>query len=314
MRLADACRSHANPQVRPVRWADNLFGTAGGLFISVRETTAAGRQAEHDLPGFVSVHVQLSLIMRPLVFITLCQSLIQLASAEPIQFQSGAIQTPLLELYTSEGCSSCPPAEAWLSRLKESPNLWKDFVPVAFHVDYWDHLGWKDPFATAAFSERQRDYADHWRSHSVYTPGFVLDGQEWRGWFNRDELPRASSKLVGVLSARSEGGKQWTLRFRPATTGASASYEFHAALLGFDLASGVKAGENRGRVLEHDFVVLALTGAASSKDGEVVQAALSLRSKFAVSPKRLAFAAWVTSAKSLQPVQTLGGWLALASH
>lgn len=233
----------------------------------------------------------------------------QLMSADPVQFQSGATQTSLLELYTSEGCSSCPPAEAWLSRLKESPKLWKNFVPVAFHVDYWDYLGWKDRFATKAYSERQRDYADRWRSRSVYTPGFVLDGKEWRGWFNRAELPRASSNLVGVLAASSEDSKQWTLRFRPAGNNVSSSYDFHAALLGFDLASDVKAGENRGRRLEHDFVVLALAKSASSKNGDSFQGELSLTTKLPAAPKRLGFAAWVTSSKGLQPSQAVGGWL-----
>src|SRR5579859_7181132 len=74
-------------------------------------------------------------------------------------FESRTQQTALLELYTSEGCSSCPPAEAWLSRLKGSPVLWKDFVPVAFHVDYWDYLGWRDKLGARQFSERQRAYA-----------------------------------------------------------------------------------------------------------------------------------------------------------
>lgn len=64
------------------------------------------------------------------------------AQGASLTFQSAGKQTSLVELYTSEGCGSCPPAEAWLSRLKESPVLRKDFVPLAFHVDYWDYLGW----------------------------------------------------------------------------------------------------------------------------------------------------------------------------
>src|SRR5204862_4444732 len=72
-----------------------------------------------------------------LVLGALLISVAQLMDAAPVQFQSGVTQTSLLELYTSEGCSSCPPAEAWMSRLKERGRLWKDFVPVAFHVDYW---------------------------------------------------------------------------------------------------------------------------------------------------------------------------------
>src|SRR4051812_18118930 len=62
--------------------------------------------------------------------------------------------TQLIELFTSEGCSSCPPADEWLHDLGKQPGLWTDFVPVAFHVDYWDYLGWKDIFSTPEFSER----------------------------------------------------------------------------------------------------------------------------------------------------------------
>src|SRR6266576_6091859 len=85
-------------------------------------------------------------------------------------FESGPQKVHLLELFTSQGCSSCPPAEAWLSKLKGEPGLWKDFVPLAFHVDYWDRLGWRDPWANKSFSDRQRAYAKQWRSDSVYTP------------------------------------------------------------------------------------------------------------------------------------------------
>ena len=64
--------------------------------------------------------------------------------SEPLVFESGEARTMLVELFTSEGCSSCPPADAWISQLKESPDLWKKIVPVAFHVDYWNNLGWRD--------------------------------------------------------------------------------------------------------------------------------------------------------------------------
>ena len=96
------------------------------------------------------------------------------AQNQPLVFQSPATRTALLELFTSEGCSSCPPAETWLTSLKTSPGLWKEFVPVAFHVDYWDHLGWRDPWSSREFSDRQRAYAASWSNNSVYTPGFVL--------------------------------------------------------------------------------------------------------------------------------------------
>jgi hypothetical protein len=193
--------------------------------------------------------------------------------------------------------------------LKENPKLWKDFVPIAFHVDYWDYLGWKDPFGSQAHTQRQHDYAALWRSRSVYTPGFVLDGTEWREWSNRTELRRPSTKAVGVLTARSEDGRQWRLHFQPAAGSASASCDFHAALLGFDLSSDVKAGENRGRKLEHDFVVLALATAAGTKSDRAAQSTIALNPKLASASKRLGFAAWVTASRSLQPLQAVGGWL-----
>ena len=84
--------------------------------------------------------------MKP-VILMLAFGIPLMAQAGDKTFESGPQRTHLLELFTSEGCSSCPPAEAWLSKLKADPRLWKDFVPLAFHVDYWDHLGWRDPFA-----------------------------------------------------------------------------------------------------------------------------------------------------------------------
>src|SRR5436190_11363063 len=92
----------------------------------------------------------------------------------PLRFESPERQTALLELYTSEGCSSCPPAETWFSKLKNAPGLWTNFVPVAFHVDYWNRLGWRDKFSDAQFSERQRAYAQLWSAENIYTPEFVL--------------------------------------------------------------------------------------------------------------------------------------------
>src|SRR5881409_4325855 len=93
-------------------------------------------------------------------------------ASEPKTFESGDTQSSLIELFTSEGCSSCPPAEKWLSALKSSSDLWKKAVPVAFHIDYWDHPGWRDRFAKPEFTSRQRRYAAAWGGDSVYTPGF----------------------------------------------------------------------------------------------------------------------------------------------
>src|ERR1700752_821515 len=116
-------------------------------------------------------------------------------NGQDLVFQSGAQKTHLIELFTSEGCSSCPPAEAWLSKLKSEPRLWKDFVPIAFHVDYWDRLGWRDPFASKEWTARQYQYSNAWKAETVYTPGFVLDGREWRD----PKVPSSSNEKPGVL-------------------------------------------------------------------------------------------------------------------
>jgi hypothetical protein len=102
------------------------------------------------------------------------------AIAQPLVIQSPEGRVSLLELYTSEGCSSCPPADRWLSTLRDDPRLWRLVVPVAFHVDYWDYLGWRDRFADPAHAERQRTLAGQGLLSTVYTPGLVLDGKEWR--------------------------------------------------------------------------------------------------------------------------------------
>src|SRR5215470_16952774 len=152
-------------------------------------------------------------------------------------FESGETQNSLVELFTSEGCSSCPPAEKWMSALKSSEDLWKKTVPVVFHVDYWNHLGWRDRFAKPEFTLRQQRYAAAWGGDSVYTPGFVVNGKEWRAWFD-NAVPLTSTK-VGVLRVSiGENGKVSatfaadTMQARPLT--------LNAALLGNDLESNVK--------------------------------------------------------------------------
>jgi hypothetical protein len=210
-------------------------------------------------------------------------------------FESGPHKTHLLELFTSEGCSSCPPAEAWFSKLKTEPGLWKDFVPVAFHVDYWDRLGWRDPFAAKEWTARQYDYSAKWKSESVYTPGFVLDGREWRD----RSVPAPSNENPGILKLSITGDKV-VAGFNGGNSG-DKDVDVRVATLGFDLATKVTAGENNGRNLRHDFVVLALARQKLT-DG---------RAEFhlPLDPRARAVAAWVTATDGVEPIQAVGGWL-----
>jgi hypothetical protein len=226
--------------------------------------------------------------------------------AGEIRLTSGPHQISLVELYTSEGCSSCPPAEAWLSRLKGEPGLWKSFVPLAFHVDYWDRLGWRDRFASPQWTERQRRYAALWRSGSVYTPAVVVNGREQRGWSSAN-LSQPNEGETGVLSVSSPDAKNFSVEFRP-QEGSGREYEAHLALLGSGISTNVRAGENSGRNLAHDFVVLDLrNGDLKSERGT---AHASLTTAVAVEPgARKAVAVWVTRRGELDPQQAVGGWL-----
>jgi hypothetical protein len=229
-------------------------------------------------------------------------------SAADLSWSSGPARVSLIELYTSEGCSSCPPAEAWLDRLTDSPGLWRDFVPIAFHVDYWDNLGWADRFATRQYTRRQYALASAWGGNSVYTPCFVRDGAEWH--------PDAESRIgrggrPGVLTVLIRGDTchvEFAADLSGDRNGAGA-WEAHVALLGGGLSSRVTAGENRGRTLTHAFVVLALTGAPLTASNGRASVDLALPTAGDAAPARRALAVWVTRPGELAPVQATGGWL-----
>lgn len=228
------------------------------------------------------------------------------ALAESLALKSTAARVSLLELYTSEGCSSCPPADRWLSDLKDDPRLWQSVVPVAFHVDYWDYIGWPDRFASPRYSQRQRSHARSGRVGSVYTPGFVLAGEEWRSWFFFPVLKVDSDEPVGPLSLELDG-EQVSAVFN-ASSLPHRSLELHIAVLGFGLETEIKAGENHGKTLKHDFVVLGHTRVAMRRhhDNMVAQTALP-KARFESRGK--AIAAWVSAVGDPYPIQAVGGWI-----
>jgi hypothetical protein len=226
--------------------------------------------------------------------------------AEPLTFESTETPVALIELFTSEGCSSCPPADAWVSKLKTSPDLWKSVVPVVFHVDYWNGLGWPDRFATRAFTDRQHRYAAAWRSSSVYTPGFVLNGREWRDWNGRAPQTSPGVAKVGKLQVTLLDRTHADVSFTPSGS-ALKPLQVELALLGGNLESDVKRGENNGRKLRHDFVVLHLATAALTSSGSRYTASLTLPEKTTHTP--IALAAWVNAGDAQPPLQAVGGWL-----
>ena len=233
-------------------------------------------------------------------------------AGDELKFESHAGQhTSLVELYTSEGCSSCPPAEAWLSKLIASPQLWTEFVPVAFTSTTGITWGWRDRFASNQWTARQRAYAASWGSDSVYTPGFVRDGREWRQWAgsnNAAALANADkSDGAGQLAVVVNDGKHVRVVYHPLDRSAAAR-TVSVALLGCDLNSKVKAGENNGRNLRHDFVALACQTKPLYADKSEGTASFELPAP-PQDAKRLALAVWVEEPGHAGIQQATGGWL-----
>ncbi|WP_323004343.1 DUF1223 domain-containing protein [Denitromonas sp.] len=165
---------------------------------------------------------------------------------------SGPLQTPLVELYTSEGCSSCPPADRWLGTLKQS----SDTVAIAYHVDYWDYIGWKDRFAEPRNGQRQRNKVALTGGRTVYTPQIMINGRDSRAWRGNDPLAGVArgtaTAHIQLTSAKAPTGATVSVR---ATAPSDRQTQLVVARYENGHQSEVKAGENRGETLSHSFVV-----------------------------------------------------------
>lgn len=224
------------------------------------------------------------------------------AMAADAEFSSGPERTVMIELYTSEGCSSCPPAERYLNGYADHPALWTRYIPLAFHVDYWDYLGWKDRFSQSHYSQRQRQYAGLGHVRGVYTPALIANGRAWRpGLLKKDPVP--GTEPGGTLRV-AVAGQQVSASFEPAVS-ATGPVKLNLALLGMGLSTEIKAGERAGRLAPHEFVVLGHKQASGS--GPAWQTTLPTIAE--TGARRLALAAWVSRPDDPTPLQATGGYL-----
>jgi len=247
------------------------------------------------------------MLRKTLLLSLLC--LMLAAKTEAAQFNSGEHAVSLIELYTSEGCSSCPPADRWLSSLKHQKGLWKNFVPAAFHVDYWDYLGWSDKFADKQYSQRQRQYAAENGESTVYTPGVRKNGREWRAWRRAALLDHTSPSLVGNLQLIVDDDGGFSSSFH-ALDDSQGMLKLTIAVLGLGLESEVSRGENSGKRLSHDFVVLGLTTIASGLPKAEANNLYEWHGrlpKASPAASKYAIAAWVSDGNSLKPIQVVAG-------
>ena len=199
-------------------------------------------------------------------FWTLVQIAAALASAmfatramaeEACSVRSAAQSAPVVELYTSEGCNSCPPADRWMSKLKADPSV----VALAFHVDYWDRLGWTDRFASARYTERQSQTQASSGARFSYTPQVLVDGADRHDWSRIPGFAAAREPASPVDVRLMREGNRYVATIRPVTGANSGPNASPARLSAYwavtenDHVSAVKAGENEGVTLHHDFVV-----------------------------------------------------------
>jgi hypothetical protein len=239
-----------------------------------------------------------------------CGALLALpATAGTCAAKSGARTVTLIELYTSEGCDSCPPADRWLASTFPVGMTSPDAIPLAFHVDYWDRLGWKDRFAESAWTERQHAAARANRLRFVYTPQVLVQGRDFPAWrgaaadvvvaATATKAPRASIALaadnlrgaiVVQASARVPGSAE-----RRGTA-------LYVALTESGLVSKVTAGENAGALLQHDHVVRALHGgvAVDANGDAAAQLTLPLPRESGMATTLVAFVQNVVTGDVLQ--------------
>lgn len=177
------------------------------------------------------------------------------------EVKSGASTAALVELYTSEGCSSCPPADKQLSALKKQLDPDAVVVPLSLHVSYWDDIGWKDVFAKKTFDQRQSELVAAQHSRVVYTPQFFVNGNEVRSW--RGNLPSAIRQINAVpapvtISLKTSATNANTIAL-DVTVNAKAKEkvdgDLYVAISESDLTSKVLRGENSGVTLHHDNIV-----------------------------------------------------------
>ena len=204
--------------------------------------------------------------LRIVAFATACATAFPAQALQSCRAASGPQVLPLVELYTSEGCDSCPPADRWLAKQFPAAATDARALALAFHVDYWDRLGWADRFASPAYTERQYASMRANAATFVYTPQVLLQGHDLRGWADADaavqRAARATARASITLDA-APSGNAVAVTVDAAITDAAARGDVQLLVAYADsgLQSDVGAGENRGKRLSHDHVVRALKSA-----------------------------------------------------
>ena len=224
--------------------------------------------------------------------------------------RSGPTTAALVELYTSEGCSSCPPADRWLSKLGGAGNV----VPVAFHVTYWDYIGWRDAFADERHTARQRDRAAASGTRYVYTPQVTVGGRDFRDWSSGKAFAQAIERInktpsrvdLEIRVKPVEGGRLVAEASATPNAGvARGNLALVIAATQNGLSSRVSAGENRGEHLSHDHVVRGFNESKAFGGTGAVTASATFSARGDWKPEAMSIAAFVQDLKTGEVLQAV---------
>lgn len=233
------------------------------------------------------------------ITIALLIAIVPVVAQMPAGGPSAARTPVVVELFTSEGCSSCPPADAMLAALMAGRPLdGAEVIGLELHVDYWDRQGWKDPFSSSAFTRRQQEYATVLNVADIYTPQVIVDGAAQMAGADGDAVRRAVADAaarphlpVRVTSSTSGNSVRLSIDVPAAPAGAG-PIDVLVALAEAGLVSRVLGGENSGRTLEHGSVVRRLeTAGAVQQDAIVTQAEWRLNPRW--NRARLSTVVWL---------------------
>lgn len=258
------------------------------------------------MPPYVPSQNPLPVVRPPLVSRGACVAvavaglMTSATAAQTPMCQARAPSTPpaVVELYTSEGCSSCPPADRWLSSIPDDGRT----LALGFHVNYWDHLGWQDRLATPATTQRQRLWKAALAGPYVYTPQVIVNGMDERNWraHTAASLPRPAPGAVPGLRLERQGRR--VQAEVSALSGGPRLAGYWAVLQG-QIRNQVTRGENAGRTLVHDHVVRLYLPVAAWTASETRRITLDLGPDPDLEHARVAFV--VTAGDGLHPVQAM---------
>jgi hypothetical protein len=232
------------------------------------------------------------LIAAPAIF---CWATAGLAAQNTCAAQSAATLTPVIELYTSEGCSSCPPADQWVSTLKGA-NAKGQVVAQAFHVNYWDYIGWTDRFAAPAYTTRQKQISSANKLDGIYTPQLVKNGVTTRGFSSNIASAEPARAQIALAQTAAE-----SFEATVTPTDAQATWSAYFTVTEHGHVSRVTAGENKGETLAHDFVVRQYVPLGSYTGAQKLK--LSTLSANDKNPRQINLV--VTDSKTGKPLQAL---------